>query len=738
MDYADKLVAVTGASGYIASHIIQVLIDRGFRVRACVRDPLNQDKLEFLRSIGGAIEIVGGDLETADYASCFASCYAVIHTATPYIHTCANPLDDMVRPAVNGTLRVLEACALIDSIKHVVVTSSGGAVINTLNPKLIPKEVYNDDDWNTESTIDTTPYFYSKVQAEKAAWDFYQKNNLNPSSNHFKLSVCLPTFVIGPPLNSTLNTSLKLLINLFCRQQAPFMTRGGFVDVRDVALAHVLVLEAGSVSDGQRYILAGHVGQWKERPERPRDLEVLAKELNETIKPEKFNFGVTDHGVGCFASKRLELGDKILGVDPYACSLTDAAKGKICESCFKPATMLYCSRCKWVGYCSPECQRAGWPLHKAECTLYTETLKVNPGARITRTPTLIARIALKAQLQASGDINSSSGTIKMIEHLSEYKDPRPQFARNMFNMSLIAASFLLKKSITELVCEHKARILEKYAIRLGHNAFAISTQDKQEVGVAWKLTPHLRDRCMPNAIQIFNGAHCSLWPLYPIEQGEEIRISYIENTLPKHERFETLQDSFHFDCQCLKCLNTTTSYLCTACGDRVEVTGAASVAPCIACKKMHDARGLIDKAKKLNIDHDQLNANEFTPAQHMLNICDRAARLLHPRDPMFMNLFSMMRAYVSSKDFHIFVPFTKLVIQSYEYNFGVNHYNVADCLVEIAAREVYDDPVTLEQYLSRALSILEKFGGSQQAVELLAKTQAAKMGILKKKAIRRK
>eukprot|EP01132_Coremiostelium_polycephalum_P001323 gene1323-1669_t len=266
-----KIICVTGSTGYIASYIVKYLLESPsgeYKVRACVHDINNPDKLSVLKNLdpsGNSIEFVACDLETSDFKEILKDCYALIHTATPYIHTANDPENEIVKPAVTGTVRVLEAAAQISTLKRVVLTSSAGAIINSLDPNLQSKSEYTEEDWNTTSSLTNQPYFYSKVLAEKAAWDFLKENNSKEGTNHFELSVICPTFITGPGLSPNLNTSQKLVLRLLFDAHQPFPTRVGIVDVRDVAKAHVLALESNK-SSGQRYLVGCTAINWNDIP----------------------------------------------------------------------------------------------------------------------------------------------------------------------------------------------------------------------------------------------------------------------------------------------------------------------------------------------------------------------------------------------------------------------------------------------------------------------------------------
>lgn len=163
---------------------------------------------------------------------------------------------NIVDPAVNGTRAFLSACAAAGSVRKVVLTSSAAAVADRGRPG----PAYTEEDWNTKSSIDFLPYFYSKVQAERAAWAWAEEHP------DIKLVVINPFIVCGPSMVGGVNPSNELLRS---------MASGGFpgvvdltltlVDVRDVSKAHILALESDTAKG--RYICCA-----SEKPMHMRDV----------------------------------------------------------------------------------------------------------------------------------------------------------------------------------------------------------------------------------------------------------------------------------------------------------------------------------------------------------------------------------------------------------------------------------------------------------------------------------
>lgn len=243
-------VLVTGATGFIAGRIVELLLQRGHGVRGTVRSLKKDKELAPLRELLGAaerLELVEGDLLAAgSFDSAAQGCDAVLHTASPYVLDAKDPQKDLVEPAVNGTRNVLEACRQAPSVKRVVVTSSMAAI--TDEPEA--NHVLTEADWNVSSSLERNPYYYSKTLAERAAWELVER-----AKPAFDLVVINPFLVIGPSLTPSINTSNQLFVDLLKGTYPGIMNlTWGFVDVRDVAEAHVRAVENPSARG--RYIAA--------------------------------------------------------------------------------------------------------------------------------------------------------------------------------------------------------------------------------------------------------------------------------------------------------------------------------------------------------------------------------------------------------------------------------------------------------------------------------------------------
>lgn len=235
-------VLVTGATGYVAGWIVKELLDAGATVHAAVRDPDNRDKTRHLRDMAdaapGAIRFFRADLlDAGSYAEAMAGCAVVFHTASPFTTDVDDPQTELVDPALLGTRNVLEEANRVASVRRVVLTSSCAAIYaDNADVADAPGGVLTEDVWNTTSSLDYTPYSYSKTVAEREAWV------IAGSQDRWTLVVVNPCLVIGPGTRPGGTSESFDLVRRFgdgtLKDGAPRWGIG-VVDVRDVASAHL-------------------------------------------------------------------------------------------------------------------------------------------------------------------------------------------------------------------------------------------------------------------------------------------------------------------------------------------------------------------------------------------------------------------------------------------------------------------------------------------------------------------
>lgn len=244
-------VLVTGGSGFVGGHLILKLLAAGHVVRATVRDLRREADIRAMLKVGGAesgdsLRVFAADLEKdAGWPEAATGCDYILHVASPF--PAGNPKDEneLIRPAREGTLRVLKA-ARDAGVRRVVMTSSFAAVSygNTAE-----SGVFTEKDWTNTDAPDVQPYPKSKTLAERAAWDFIAREG-----GGLELSVINPTGIFGPVLGPDFSTSIQL-IRMMLNGAMPAAPRihFGVVDVRDVADLHVIAM-THPAARGERFI----------------------------------------------------------------------------------------------------------------------------------------------------------------------------------------------------------------------------------------------------------------------------------------------------------------------------------------------------------------------------------------------------------------------------------------------------------------------------------------------------
>jgi dihydroflavonol-4-reductase len=240
-------ILVTGATGFIAKHCIKLALARGYDVRGTARRPGAAAAVRAaVGAPGGRLEIVLADLTRDEgWADAVRDCRFVLHTASPLPLRPPRNAEDLVRPARDGTLRVLKAAAGAN-VERTVVTSSTAAVISGREQ---PRDhVFSEADWS-DAKGPIGAYPLSKTLAERAAWDFIAGDGSGMS-----LAVINPSAVLGPALDADLSIS-ALAVSSLLRGRIPAVPPLSLtiVDVRDVAEAHLRAMERPEAG-GERII----------------------------------------------------------------------------------------------------------------------------------------------------------------------------------------------------------------------------------------------------------------------------------------------------------------------------------------------------------------------------------------------------------------------------------------------------------------------------------------------------
>jgi nucleoside-diphosphate-sugar epimerase len=212
-------VLLTGGSGFIAAHVLDILLEHGHSVVTTVRSQEKANKIaENHKSYGkdkldfAIVEDIAKENAFDEAVKSDPPFEAVIHTASPFHFNVTDVQKELLDPAIIGTTGILKSIKKsAPSVKSVVITSSFASIINPFKGTW-PEHTYSEDDWNpiTPQQAVENPangYRASKTFAEKAAWDFLEQEKPN-----FSIATMCPPLVLGPIvhyLNSldALNTS---------------------------------------------------------------------------------------------------------------------------------------------------------------------------------------------------------------------------------------------------------------------------------------------------------------------------------------------------------------------------------------------------------------------------------------------------------------------------------------------------------------------------------------------------
>lgn len=244
-------VLVTGGSGFIGVHAILQLLDAGHTVRTTLRSRGKAEQVRAMLHAGGAEPAAEVGFAEADLGSdvgwdeAVRGCDFVLHVASPFPATVPRDEDDLIRPAVDGTLRVLRA-ARDAGVRRVVLTSSFAAIGYGHPPR---DEPFDESWWTDLEGRDVAAYVKSKALAERAAWEFVDRD-----TSGVELSVVNPVAVFGPVLGPKFSTSV-LLVQRLLEGAIPGYPRLSFgvVDVRDVADLHLRAM-THPAAVGERFL----------------------------------------------------------------------------------------------------------------------------------------------------------------------------------------------------------------------------------------------------------------------------------------------------------------------------------------------------------------------------------------------------------------------------------------------------------------------------------------------------
>lgn len=235
-------VLVTGANGFIGSHVCKALLERGYQVRALVRPTSDLRSLAKLN-----VEIHYGDiLQRESIEKAAAGCVYLFHVAGVFAYT-GVPAEKLIREAETGIINVLQAASTA-KIKRVILTSSS-VTFGADAKKVVLNEL------QTKQLADANAYIQAKKSQESLAFAYASRLKLDVVNAH-------PTLTVGGNDFGLTESNHAIVSYIQDPLKATWIGGCNIVSVLDIAKGHVLLAEKGK--SGERYILGGENLEWTE------------------------------------------------------------------------------------------------------------------------------------------------------------------------------------------------------------------------------------------------------------------------------------------------------------------------------------------------------------------------------------------------------------------------------------------------------------------------------------------
>ncbi|CAK7902485.1 putative NADPH-dependent methylglyoxal reductase Grp2p [[Candida] anglica] len=311
-------VFLSGATGFVAQHLIKQLLTKGYKVIGSVRSTEKGEALKKNLNSEDFEYVIISDIQTKgafnDVLKSHPEITIVLHTASPLSFNVTDPEKDFLIPAVEGTKNALNAVIeFAPQVTSFVLTSSYASIFTRSkerdNTATFDESSWNDITWEQSKENLLTGYLGSKTFAEKAAWEIIETKK--PSFNFCTIN---PACIFGPQafdseVKETMNASVEILHRLIkLKSTDPVPAHAaGFIDVRDVAAAHIVAFE-NKEADSKRLILS----------DKRFSSQGLLDIINENFPTLKGklpigNPGTSDEHTKVLAAINNELTKKILG-----------------------------------------------------------------------------------------------------------------------------------------------------------------------------------------------------------------------------------------------------------------------------------------------------------------------------------------------------------------------------------------------------------------------------------------
>lgn len=288
---------VTGGTGFVASWLVKRLLHKGYTVHATARDPENEERVRHLLDIPGAAErlkLFRAELsEGSSFDAAIAGCHGVFHVASPIDFAPNDPENDVIRPAVEGTLGVLRACTKAQTVKRVVVTSSAATFMTNESAEQnqsVDESYWTDVDFLRTKKPPTWEYAVSKILAEQAAFQYGKEYDLDVVS-------IIPVLVVGASITRDVPISVQAALSLLTGTPYRLQELKGLqmlsgciplVHVDDLCSAHIFLMENPSAEG--RYICCPinisvpHLAHYLSKRYQQYNVPTQFEDVPETVK----------------------------------------------------------------------------------------------------------------------------------------------------------------------------------------------------------------------------------------------------------------------------------------------------------------------------------------------------------------------------------------------------------------------------------------------------------------------
>nr|CDJ97871.1 Zinc finger domain containing protein [Haemonchus contortus] len=353
---------------------------------------------------------------------------------------------------------------------------------------------------------------------------------------------------------------------------------------------------------------------------------------------------------------------------PFAYQVLNPKTELFCSYCMrapvKGEKLLKCAACDFVRYCSKDCQRLAWKVHRPECRRLQAVFPNLPLTEVLFLSKIIDRLIFLAENGDKYGWERERKFWSLVDHKDDIReDPikMQHFEKLYKKMEIFRKDEMIdKEAFFDVFCKTSI------------NSHSIHTNAGTEVGMALDLgISKYNHSCRPTCTMVFDGYRVCLRPLVPGVDASDVSqafISYIDVGRSKYVRRKDLKARWYFDCECSRCVDPAddmlTAIKCSTPGCPEPLITSETAEPCyIACPK---CRGMTDDTRVIEAQElmKSLPASfsPTCPAETLKELLAKAEKILHPHNVYITRLRTAL--------FH--------VTGSLEQNMGMMHKQIYD------------------------------------------------------------